>query len=409
MAGRTFNLSTLLKILITSTYKDLEKNRSLLKEELQRLDIPTDDHEELIKKILKIVKITKNPKTRESHLRSYFRIYQQGINKDGRGSSIVIEITKRCDKHCIHCYSKSTGKQQDMSDALLHTLIAYARQHYKHVFITGGEPTVDERIFLVAKSNPDMLFFVFTNGSRITKDYAKRLSFFGNIIPILGIDGISSSMHDSLRGTGSYREVMAAIVALNTHYVSWGYISLITERNAQDMLSQRFIQDMIDKGAFLARYIEYLPVGSTPQKELILSGDTYYFLEKRKKEIIESGAIYIQETSQAKCRGLLYFTVDGDLKNCICFHYAKYNISSCDITSAIKQTQKEWISYNWAGECPIYADPKGLKEHLEKCGWKNLSSANESYLSDTKITTMLRRNYNDFLKIKGQRQHGHFS
>ena len=227
-----------------------------------------------------------------------------------------------------------------MPDDLLENIIRFAKKQYKHIFLTGGEPTLDPRVLAIAENNPDMIFFIFTNGSTMTDSYAKRLSSLGNLIPLLGIDGSSESSHDHLRGKGSYNEVISAIKSLNKNDVFWGYITLVTENNAREVLKLEFIEDKIKKDAFLVRYLEYIPVGPKPLKDLILSGETYYLLEKRKKEIIQSGGIYMQDIVQKKCKGLLFFSVDGYIKNCFCFHYAKYNAANDDIEKAISKLSK---------------------------------------------------------------------
>ena len=397
------NLDRLLTIISTNTHYDLENNQKIILTELQNLGVQPRNQQKLRQIILKIAKITDNPKTRESYLRSFFRIFQEGIDKDGRGSSIIIEITKKCNKNCTHCYSKFSGQLQEMPDDILDAIVKFARKHFKHIFLTGGEPTLDHRVFTLVENNPDIMFFIFTNGSTMTKDYAKRLSNMGNAIPLLGIDGNSASTHDKFRGEGSYREITNAIENLNNYNVSWGFITLVAETNAQEVLNPAFIEDKIKKGAFIARYLEYLPIGPRPLLECILSGETYYHLEKRKQEIIESGRIYMQELVQSKCRGLLFFTVDGFIKNCFCFHYAKYNVTTGDIGESIDKTREEWISHKWDGECPIYSDPIGFRSHLEKIGWKNMSTIDEPYLIDPKIAQRLKDNYKEFLRIKAER------
>ena len=327
---------------------------------------------------------------------------QEGIDNDGRGGSIVIEITKKCNKKCLHCYSKFAGQHKEMTDDVLDSIIRFARKHYKHIFLTGGEPTLDPRVFAIARNNPDIMFFMFTNGSTITNEYAQRISSLGNLIPILSIDGSSKVTHERLREKGSYNEIEAAIEHFNRNKVPWGYISMVTEINARDVLSPRFLKDKIKKGAFIVRYLEYLPVGPTPQNDLILSGKTYYLLEKRKKEIINSKIIYMQETTQEKCNGLLYFDVHGNIKNCFCFHYSKYNVKKGDIQTLVKKTIKDWLSYHWNGECPLYSDPVGFKNHLKRLGWKKISLCDEPYLKDPKITHLLMSNYKKFLQMKAQ-------
>ncbi len=396
------NLDNLFSIILHRSAQDITKNQKSITEELQRLGIPQKVRKDLLQKIIKITKISNNQKVRESYLRSYFRIFQQGITTDGRDGSVIIEITKRCPKNCLHCYSKHTGQQQEMTNETLERIIQYARKNAKHVFLTGGEPTLDPRVFMLAKKNPDMMFFLFTNGSTMTEEYVKRVFSLGNLIPLIGIDGASPTSHDHLRGEGSYQEVVHAIEMLHRHNTPWGYISLVTEQNAREVLSEHFITEKTKKGAFIARYLEYLPVGPNPLRELILSGETYYYLEKRKQEIIESGIIYMQETKQKKCNGLLFFDVDGNMKNCFCFHYSKYNVADGDIKKSIEKMRNEWTTYNWVGECPLYADSIGFKNHLEKLGWKSISSAKETYLTYLPLARQLTRNYRRFLKIKTQ-------
>ena len=389
-------------ILLTQTYQHLRNNPKILIDELIQLGIPQEDQLKLAQKILEITKITTNTKTIKSLLRSIMRTHHNKITKDGRGSSIVLEITRKCNKQCLHCYLKSAKHQQSMSDKVLHTIVQYARNNYKHIFLTGGEPTMDSRVFTLAENNPGIIFYIFTNGSNLTYEYTKQLSMYGNLIPLLGIDGASQSTHDRLRGRGSYQEVMQAIIHLTKHNVAWGFITLVTEQNAQEVLSPDFIADKVQKGACMMRYLEYLPVGSHPLRKHILSGKTYYLLEKRKKEIISSGSIYMQDIVQFKCRGLLYFDVDGYIKNCFSFHLAKYNVTDGDIDSLVKKTRTDWTSYKWNGECPLYSDPIGLKKHLENRGWKHGYPDDEPYLNDPNIARTLMDQYRIFLKLEEQ-------
>jgi len=395
-------IDELLKIINSYSYQSLKDNPEIISTELTRLNIPYADHQNLIKKILKIITISKNPKLRESYLRSYFRIYKEGIELDGRPGSIIIEITTRCPKHCRHCYSNFPGNKVDMPNEILDSILRYARKNCKHVFFTGGEPTLDPRVLETANENQDMLFFVFTNGSTMCQNYVKQLSSLGNIIPMIGIDGGSAYAHDYFRGDGSYNEVMSAIDILNQYNVPWGYSSLVTEQNIHDVLSSNFIKDKIKRGAFIARYLEYIPVGPKPLKDSILSGESYYLLEKRKKEIINSGIIYMQETVQKKCTGLLFFTSLGHIKNCFAFHYAKYHASDGNIKKSVKKIYNDWTSFTWPGECPIYSDPFGLKNHLETLGWKKIYAVDEQYLIDPEIYRKLRNNYRRFLKLKAK-------
>ena len=384
----------------TISIEELKKHESQLLNNLKNEDIPEKNLNRLLSRIYTVFKITKNPKTRESFIRSYFRIFQQGIHKDGRNGSITIEITKKCNKNCKHCYSYSRGQKISMKNEMLNLIVNFARKKYKHIFLTGGEPTLDNRVFTLAKNYPDMMFFMFTNSSLITDEYAKKLSNFGNLVPLLSIDGSNEQILDCFKGKNSYKKIMKAIEHLNKNNVSWGFISMVTEKNAKDVLNPKFIRKMKRKGAFIARFLEYIPAGPKARKDLILSGETYYLLEKRKKEIIESGEIYIQDTSQKKCTGLLSFDVFGNIKNCVFFHYSKYNVNDGNIDKLTKDTIKDWVSCNCEGECPIYSNPISFKNYLEECGWKHVLACKEEYLNNLEVANQMKDNYRRFLEIK---------
>ena len=75
------NIDKLVTILTDNTYQNLKKNTEIVDAELIKLNIKQNDRLDLVNKFLKIAKITTHKKTRESYLRSYFRIFQKGIEK----------------------------------------------------------------------------------------------------------------------------------------------------------------------------------------------------------------------------------------------------------------------------------------------------------------------------------------
>lgn len=379
---------------------ELERNRDDLLKLFNSLGAESDEAYWLLEKVFRVARITSNHRTRASFIRSYYRTYLNDIDKDGRGSSVIIEITKRCNKGCQYCYSQP-GKNIDMETTTLNQIIEFARTNYKHIFITGGEPTLDKRVLTICRANPDIMFFMFTNGSLIDENYAERIVELGNLIPILSIDGSFELMHDGImKGKGNFRQVMKAIANLNSTGVPWGYLSVVTNINANDVLSPEFVRDKREKGAILARYLEFLPVGPRAMVELIPSGEVYYLMEKRKREIINNGEIYMQDTSQEKCRGLLFFDVDGNIKNCPFFHCSKHNVSEGNILQLVKSTTKDWCSARYLGECPIYSDPQNFKNHLQDLEWKTTVPFEEEYLSNPDVAKLMADNYRTFLAIK---------
>jgi len=388
--------------LLSLLKKQFPKFLALYPGVLNRLACDPLAQQKLLAQIVKINSLISHPRTRLSFLRSYLRIYNAKINRDGRHGSVVMEITKRCNQQCPHCYSQAQ-RNKSMSAKTIQQIIKLVRHNYKHIFITGGEPTLDKRVLAIAKANPDIIFFMFTNGGPINQVYAKKLSAVGNLVPVLSIDGSSQKQHDYFKGQGSYRQVKQAIKILNAARIPWGYLSMVTNINARVVLSKKFVSTMKRKGAILGRYLEYIPVGQCAAKKLVPSAKTYYLMEKRKRQIIQDSEIYMQETLQNKCLGLIFFDVDGNIKCCPFFHYAKHNIGQGNIEKLIKDSTKDWAQAKYSGECPVYSNQQGLKAHLLKRQWKPTISFNQANSITPQLAKVMSDNYHSFLKIKAAR------
>jgi MoaA/NifB/PqqE/SkfB family radical SAM enzyme len=389
-------LSELLK---QQFYRELPYNKSNLS---KLLDNPLAQ-KKFLAQMVRIMALVSHPRIRISFFRAYLRIYAHRINKDGRHGSVIMEITKRCNQQCPHCYSRAQ-RNKSMKDATVKQVIKLVRSNYKHIFITGGEPTLDRRVLTIAKANPDIMFFMFTNGWPIDQAYARKLLAIGNLIPILSVDGYSSKQHDYFKGKGTFRQLMRAIKVLNAAGMPWGYLSMVTNINARDVLSKKFVKTMKQKGAILARYLEYIPVGLQAKPELVPSAETYYLMEKRKQEIIRNYEIYMQETAQKKCLGLVFFDVDGNIKCCPFFHYFKHNVAEGDTERLIKDSTLDWCRAKYSGECPVYFDAEGLKEHLLSESWKPTISFNQENSITPQLAKVMSDNYRLFLKIKSANQ-----
>ena len=372
------------------------------KNSLSKLEADPLAQQKFLAQLVKITSLISNPRIQSGFFRAYLRIYTQKINKDGRHGSVIMEITKRCNQQCPHCYSRSQ-RNKSMKAKTIKQIIKLVRNNYKHIFITGGEPTLDKRVLTIAKTNPDIMFFMFTNGGPISPAYAKKLSLVGNLIPILSIDGYSPKQHDYFKGKGSYRRVMRAIKALNAAHLAWGYLSMVTNINAREVLSKKFVRNMKQKGAILARYLEYIPVGPCAAPKLVPSAKTYYLMEKRKHQIIKNYEIYMQETAQKKCLGLVFFDVDGNIKCCPFFHYSKHNIAQGNIEKLIQDSTADWCHAKYSGECPVYADAEGFKEHLLRKQWKPTVSFSQENSITAGLAKTMSNNYRSFLKIKATR------
>ena len=93
---------------------------------------------------------------------------------------VVWNVTRRCNLHCIHCYSSSQDREYpnelttDEGRTLLDDLAAFG---VPTVLFSGGEPLMRDDLFdLVAHARDLGLRCVLsTNGTRIDRETAKRV------------------------------------------------------------------------------------------------------------------------------------------------------------------------------------------------------------------------------------------
>lgn len=135
---------------------------------------------------------------------------------------IALNLTKRCNLRCAHCYLDATTKAGGGSDELTTDeccqLIDQIAQvnHGALLVITGGEPLVRPDILDIAQHAVSRGFMVVfgTNGMLIDDRLAKELVDIGVIGVGISIDSLDPHKHDQFRGVpGAWKSAMAGIEA----------------------------------------------------------------------------------------------------------------------------------------------------------------------------------------------------
>jgi len=125
------------------------------------------------------------------------------------------ELTYACNLACRHCLS-SSGRRDPGE---LHTREAMAvideleRMQVFYVNIGGGEPTIRpdfwELLDYATEHHVGVKFS--TNGSRITREIASRLSTNDYVDVQISLDGATPVVNDAVRGDGSYATAIQAM------------------------------------------------------------------------------------------------------------------------------------------------------------------------------------------------------
>jgi hypothetical protein len=102
---------------------------------------------------------------------------------------IVISPTMRCNLNCIGCSTRKYTKESDLPIEIVDRLISEAKKEMgMHFVVTqGGEMFVYEEMWRLYEKHKDVYFQVYTNGTLITKEVARRLARLGNVAPMLSL------------------------------------------------------------------------------------------------------------------------------------------------------------------------------------------------------------------------------
>lgn len=129
---------------------------------------------------------------------------------------VVWNITRRCNLHCIHCYSESKDKvypgelTHEQACAVLDDIASYQAPV---LLFSGGEPLIRFDILdLIKRANEKgQRVGLSTNGTLITPELAKTLKDSGLTYVGISIDGLQA-LNDRFRGKkGAFDEALSGI------------------------------------------------------------------------------------------------------------------------------------------------------------------------------------------------------
>lgn len=135
---------------------------------------------------------------------------------------VALNLTKRCNLKCAHCYLDATTKAGGTSDELTteecYRLIGQIAEVNRGclLVITGGEPLTRPDILDIARHAVSLGFMVVfgTNGMLINDRMAKQLVEIGVMGVGISIDSLDRHKHDTFRGlTGAWEGALAGIEA----------------------------------------------------------------------------------------------------------------------------------------------------------------------------------------------------
>ncbi|MDX1565467.1 MAG: radical SAM protein, partial [Phycisphaeraceae bacterium] len=198
---------------------------------------------------------------------------------------LYLSIVNSCNLRCQGCWVDVAAPHSAISLERLNRLINDAKAHGNSFFgLLGGEPFMHEQLFELLEAHRDCYFQIFTNGQFITDEKAARLRKLGNATPLISIEG-SEVVSDERRGrTGVLNKTLRGLDACLRNKVLTGVATSVCQSNIDDLLSEAWLDQLIDRGVHYVWYHTYRPIGPDANEQLALSPEQ---LRRVRKFIVE--------------------------------------------------------------------------------------------------------------------------
>lgn len=165
-------------------------------------------------------------------------------------SLIQLEITKRCNFNCIHCYlgtDKQTYNQYMEKETVFQIIDEASLLGVFEFNITGGEPLLhpDIKDILVHVYDKGMRTRLYTNGYLINDDYIELFKKLDIYRVRISVDGINQETHDTIRGIKSFKKIQDNIDKLTQAGIHVEITTTLMKNNLGDI--HKLIQQLKNK------------------------------------------------------------------------------------------------------------------------------------------------------------------
>lgn len=257
---------------------------------------------------------------------------------------LLIDPTEKCNYRCKGCWAGSYKPAELPFETFDRVLNEAKELGIYFIVVSGGEPTVYPKLFDIFEKHNDMAFLMYTNGSLIDENYADRLAKVANVICCFSIEGFKEKT-DERRGEGAWDKVLKAMENLKKVGVPYGYSVTETRSNIEEVLSDEFVDFMIDKGAKVAWYFQYIPTGRDPDVSMMLTPEQRLYSYRRINEIRTTKPLFAVDFWNdgaytggclAGARRYIHITADGGIEPCAFIHLSQGNIKDMSLKEALR-------------------------------------------------------------------------
>ncbi len=299
--------------------------------------------------------------------------------------AILLDPTSACNLHCTGCWAAEYGNKLNLTFDEIDNIIQQGKELGVYLYIyTGGEPMVRKKdLIRLCEKHDDCVFLCFTNGTLIDEQFADDMLRVKNFMPAISLEGFQEAT-DGRRGDGVYQKVIRAMEILKQRRLPFGISACYTSANMDSIISEEFIDKLIDMGAYFIWYFHYMPVGNDASPDLLPTPEQReYIYHKIRDEYRSSKAIFMMDFQNdgqyvggciAGGRRFFHINANGDCDPCVFIHYSDSNIREKTLLEVL--TSPLFMAYhdgqpfneNHLRPCPMLENPERIQEIIQKTG-----------------------------------------
>ncbi len=300
---------------------------------------------------------------------------KQGIAVPG---CFLISLTTRCNLRCKGCFAANYAKGVDLPlDVIDRVLTEGEELGIFWVNILGGEPFIRDDMWDIYERHSDVFFQIYTNGTLIDKEAARRLARLGNALVTFSIEGFEEET-DARRGRGTFQKIMQGMDNLREVGVPIGFSATVTRHNIDVLTNDKFYDMLIDKGCLLGWHFFYMPVGRNASTELMPTPEQRKLMQHLgAKRIRNQKPLFVIDFLNdgpymngciAGARHYFHINAHGDVEPCVFVHLAVDNVKQKSLKEIISSPffkairARQPFDNNRLRPCMIIDHPHVLRE-----------------------------------------------
>jgi len=290
--------------------------------------------------------------------------------------AMLISPTMRCNLNCYGCYSGAYS-QEDLPYEVLDRLMGECKEMGIHlVLITGGEPFLRKDLFTLFEKHDDMMFQIYTNATLINDQMIDRFVALGNIAPAISLEGLREET-DRRRGKGQFDRIVKVMDGLREAGIFFAVSTTQTSQNSDVLMSDAFIDFLVEKGCILLWNFHYVPIGRNPDLSLMATPEQRNRMRERLAYFRATKPMLFVDFWNDGCltqgciaAGRKYFHVNarGGVEPCVFCHFASDNIKEKSLAEALNSPlfreirSHQPLSENYFRPCLLIDHPQKGRE-----------------------------------------------